>query len=136
MSTNVLTRPSRLPVQLLFKCVAGALLLLMLVFIGVQWNDPDGLLWAVIYGLPAVLMLIVVMRPGLLGTQVGRIGLACILVGLLVATILAWPEQPAFWTRDVWWEEETAREGMGLMIALVVSAFALPAALRQTRKLR
>jgi hypothetical protein len=25
-----------------------------------------------------------------------------------------------FWRKDVWWVEETAREGMGMMIAFVV----------------
>ena len=117
----------------ILKLVAGLLLLLMLAFIGVQWNDPDGLAWAVIYGLPAVLMLIVLLRPGLLTTSLGRIALACILIGLLIATIHAWPEQPAFWTREVWWEEETAREGMGLMIALLVSAVAIPSAIFHRR---
>lgn len=117
----------------ILKIIAGLLFLLMLAFIGVQWNDPDGLVWALIYGLPAVLMLIVLIRPGLLASTAGRIALACVLIGLFIATIRAWPEQTAFWTREVWWEEETAREGMGLMIALLVSAVAIPAAMFQRR---
>ena len=27
---------------------------------------------------------------------------------------------PGFWRKDVWWVEETAREGMGVMIGFAV----------------
>ncbi len=110
------------------------MLFLMLSFIGVQWNDPDGVLWAAIYGLPASLMLIVLTRPTLLAITAGRIVLGCIVTALLFATISAWPEQDQFWTREVWWEEETAREGMGLMVALLVSAVAIPASIIRPRR--
>ncbi len=110
------------------KFLAGTLFIVMLSFAGVQWNDPDGPLWAMIYAIPAVLMALVILRPRWLATAAGKAVLACVLIGFAIATIIAWPEQAAFWTRDVWWEEETAREGMGMMIALLVSAVALPAA--------
>ena len=35
-----------------------------------------------------------------------------------------WPAVPNWWRKDVWWHEETAREGMGLMIAFAVSLVA------------
>ena len=31
-----------------------------------------------------------------------------------------WPTTPGWWRQEVWWETETAREGMGMMIVLVV----------------
>ena len=31
-----------------------------------------------------------------------------------------WPTTPGFWRQDVWWETETAREGMGIMIVAIV----------------
>jgi hypothetical protein len=41
-----------------------------------------------------------------------------------------WPQAPEFWRREVWWETETAREGMGVMIATVVLAVAFLTAIR------
>lgn len=115
------------------KILAGLLFLLMLAFAAVQWNDPDGPLWAAIYAVPAVLMLVVVLRSSLLSSVAGKLIVGFIVLALLIATVLAWPQQDAFWTRDVWWEEETAREGMGLLIALLVSCVAIPAALVRRR---
>ena len=103
----------------------------MLTFAGVQWNDPDGPVWAAIYAVPALLMLVVLLRPAALSSRPGRVLLGVILLCLFAATVMRWPEQEAFWTRDVWWEEETAREGMGLLIALLVSVAAIPSALRR-----
>jgi hypothetical protein len=36
---------------------------------------------------------------------------------------------PGFWRKDVWWVEETAREGMGVMIAFAVLIAVLATAL-------
>jgi len=66
-----------------------------------------------------------------LSSTAGRALLGAVLLCLFVATVMHWPEQEAFWTREVWWEEETAREGMGLLIALLVSAVAIPSTLRR-----
>ena len=43
----------------------------------------------------------------------------------IVATVWYWPAEEGFWRQEVWWESETAREGMGIMIvtgALLVVA--------------
>jgi hypothetical protein len=38
----------------------------------------------------------------------------------VAAVVFYWPQVPGFWHKEVWWNEETAREGMGVMAALVV----------------
>jgi hypothetical protein len=38
----------------------------MLLFVAVQYNDPDGPLWMVIYGVPAIWAGLAWMRPQLL----------------------------------------------------------------------
>jgi len=96
------------------------LAVLMMVFMFVQLNDPDGLLWLVIYSVPMVWALLAALRPGVLRHLVSRIFLA---ISILLATILAvfyWPRTDSWWTRDVWWEVESVREGMGMMIVLLV----------------
>lgn len=112
------------------KFLAALLLLLMVLFAFVQWNDPDGVFWAAVYALPAGLMGLILWRRHCLASTPGRVLVIGVLVTLGLGTVLFWPEQAAFWTQAVWWEEETAREGLGMMIALLVSAVALPAAWR------
>jgi hypothetical protein len=34
--------------------------------------------------------------------------------------VFYWPTVPNFWLKEVWWVEETAREGMGVMIGFAV----------------
>jgi len=93
----------------------------MLLFIAVQFNDPDGLLWAVIYAVPALLMLLVVLRPNCFQARSARL-LRWLFVALMAAgTILFWPSTPGFWQQSVWWETESAREGLGMMVALLVT---------------
>jgi predicted anti-sigma-YlaC factor YlaD len=83
------------------------LALLMLSFVAVQYNDPDGPLWAVIYLIPAAWALLASF-------------LWASTVAGLAGVIYYWPTMSGFWRKDVWWVEETAREGMGMMIAFVV----------------
>ena len=98
----------------------------MVLFALVQLNDPDALVWMPVYALVALALLLAAWRPDALRGPFGRASLAALLVGLLVLVALRWPEQGAFWRREVWWEEETAREGMGLMIAFLAALFAVP----------
>jgi len=111
--------------------VRTSLGLLMLLFIGVQYNDPDGPLWALVYALPALLMGVCVLRARWLEALAGRWLVTAVVVALALAAWLAWPQTPGFWRQEVWWEEEAAREGMGLMIAATVAACALPVAWRR-----
>lgn len=94
--------------------------LLMLVFAGVQLNDPDSLIWMVYYlvgaawALMAAFQLYRVRTPGAL-----RLLWLCI-AAAVAGVVYYFPQMDRFWERDVWWAEETAREGMGVMILLIV----------------
>ncbi|MEM9029805.1 MAG: transmembrane 220 family protein [Pseudomonadota bacterium] len=90
---------------------------LMIVFAAVQYNDPDGPFWAGIYAVPAVFAAIAALRPSWLsGFGLVLLGLAAF--GAAAGTVYYWPKEVAFWRQDVWWNSETAREGMGMMIIL------------------
>ena len=44
----------------------------------------------------------------------------------VAGSVYYWPKTPNFWMQDVWWETETAREGMGMWflgLSLAVAAF-------------
>ena len=105
-----------------------ALGLLMLVFAAVQYNDPDPYIWVPVYGIAGAWALAaafwlprVVSRPGL-----ALLGLCVVAYAAL--TIYYWPQAPGFWRKDVWWNDEEAREGMGMMIALAALLFVSAAA--------
>ena len=93
----------------------------MLLFIAVQINDPDGLVWAAIYAVPALLMLLVVARPNCFTALNGKIVRWLAVALMVVGTVVFWPKTPGFWQQSVWWETESAREGMGMMVALMVT---------------
>jgi hypothetical protein len=48
--------------------------------------------------------------------------------------VFYWPAVPGFWRKDVWWVEETAREGMGVMIGFAVLVVVLAAAMARSRR--
>lgn len=91
---------------------------LLLLFIGVQYNDPDGPLWMLIYAIPALWTAIAVFNPLLLYRITARVLLALCLLAMVAGVFYYWPTVPHWWRKDIWWVEETAREGMGVMIAL------------------
>ena len=102
------------------RALLGLLLVLMVLFGAVQYNDPDGLLWMGIYAVPALWC-----GVGLFWCKVFKntavIALFWLSVVMSVAGVVYfWPLTPQFWTKDVWYNVETAREGMGLMIVLIV----------------
>lgn len=101
------------------------LCLLMLLFIGVQYNDPDGLIWMVIYLVPAGWAALAAWRPAMLSRPLIRWLLVLCLLAALAAVVWFWPTTPGWWQQEVWWEVETAREGMGMMIVAIVLLVAL-----------
>ncbi len=109
------------------------LAVLMALFAGVQINDPDGLKWMVIYCIPGVLALIAAVRPSWYQSAALRAVLLAFLFLAILGTAYYWPKSDAWWTKDVWWEVETAREGMGMMIIVVVLVLVFIAQ-RQLRK--
>ena len=93
------------------------LCLTMIGFTAVQYNDPDALLWIVYYSVPAGWTWFAAFRPDAVRSAKGtRLISACVAVWLGLV-IFYWPEMPNFWRPEVFNVEETAREGMGLMIA-------------------
>ncbi len=103
--------------------------LLMVAFAAVQYNDPDALLWIVIYLIPAAWAFAAAFRLPQVRSPAGeRLLWATLIVGA-ATTVYYWPTVPEFWRKDVWWVEETAREGMGVMIGLAVLFVVLATAL-------
>ena len=96
------------------------LTVLMVLFVGVQYNDPDGPKWMVIYGIPAILALIAAARPQWYQSLALRGILLVCMLGAIAGMVYYWPKSDNWWTKEVWWEVETAREGMGIMITVVV----------------
>ncbi len=106
------------------RIVAVVFCILMLLFTGVQYNDPDALYWIIIYGSAAIWCGVAAFRPVLLGMPLWRGLLIATLVLMAAAVVWHWPRTPDFWRQEVWWVTETAREGIGLMIALIAVAVA------------
>jgi hypothetical protein len=104
--------------------------LLMFLAIAVQYNDPDGPLWMVYYGVPAIWCGLAAFKPGVFAAGLARLLLAASVVAAVVLTIWYWPTAPGFWHETVWQMgltdpqaaqiAEQSREGMGLMIATAV----------------
>lgn len=112
------------------------LCLLMLLFIGVQFNDPDGPMWMLIYAVPMLWAGFAAFRPVALSRKLpGLLLLACI-AAALAAMVHYWPKTPGWWKSEVWWEVETAREGMGMMIVALVLAVAWLTAFLSTGRSR
>jgi hypothetical protein len=115
--------------------------LMMLGFTAVQYNDPDVPQWVLLYIIPALWMYAVTFRlQGVLrSSDLMRLLWASVLF-YIGTVIYYWPTMPNFWLKEVWIVEETAREGMGLMIALAVMLVAvlntqLPSAERRANTL-
>lgn len=103
--------------------------LVMVGFAAVQYNDPDALLWIVIYLVPAGWAFAAAFRLAQVRSLAGeRLLWLTVAVGMGM-TVYYWPTMPGFWRQEVWWMEETAREGMGVMIGLGVLFVALATAL-------
>ncbi len=101
------------------RIVNGVLCLLLILFTVVQYNDPDYLLWGLIYGIGAVFTGLAAYRPGLFASPRLATVFALFLAASFGGVYYYWPATPGWWMKDVWWETETAREGMGMMIVTV-----------------
>lgn len=109
---------------------------LMVLFAAVQYNDPDALLWIAIYLIPAAWAFAAAFRLQQVRSATGTTLLWITLAAGLAATLYYFPQTPGFWRKDVWWVDEEAREGMGMMIGfavlLVVAATRLTARNRRS----
>lgn len=108
--------------------------LLMVAFAAVQYNDPDAALWIVLYLVPAAWAFAAAFRPAHVRSVTGeRLLWATLAIGA-GTMVFYWPAVPDFWRKDVWWVEETAREGMGVMIGFAVLVVVLATATARTRR--
>lgn len=96
------------------------LFVLMILFVAVQYNDPDGSMWMLIYSIPAIWTAIAILKPSWLGNQLAHALLLFSIFAAVAGMIYYWPTTPGWWRQEIWWEVETAREGMGLMIVAIV----------------
>jgi hypothetical protein len=101
----------------------------MLSFAAVQYNDPDAPLWIAIYLVPAAWAFAAAFRVGALRSKRGALLLYGTLGVAAFAVVYYWPQAPQFWRKEVWWHDEEAREGMGVMIAFGVLLVALATSL-------
>ena len=108
----------------IMRYVYITLMCLMLLFAGVQYNDPDGLMWVVIYLVPAIWCAIAAFWQRVFEYRLTTLVLGCNIAASVVGVFWFWPLTPRFWTKDVWYNVETAREGMGLMIVAGVLCLA------------
>lgn len=119
------------------RYVFAILALLMFLFAVVQYNDPDGPLWMLFYGVPAFWAGVAALRPPVLAGSGARALLVLSTVAIVALTTIFWPAVEAWWLMDIWWESEEAREGMGLMLASLVLLAVLAASFaRQPRTAR
>ncbi len=102
------------------RYVNGVLCVLMLLFAAVQYNDPDGWQWMIIYLIPAIWTGLAAWQPGNLTRPPAHYLLLASVAAGVVLLIIFFPTTSHWWHKDVWWETETAREGMGAMINLAV----------------
>lgn len=108
----------------------GFLCVLMTLFALVQSNDPDGVMWFVIYAVPAAWAGVAAFHPAILGD--GRLVVAAYglcLVAALAGSLYLWPSEIG-----TWWENEEVREGLGLIIATIVLLIVGLSVLRQQRR--
>ena len=111
------------------RAVNGLFCVVLGLFAIAQYNDPDALLWFLIYAIPAAWAGVVAFRPDLLPAKGAAIAafLAC-LAAAVAGTVYMWPAE-----FSTWWDVEEVREGMGLMI---VTAALLVAGLTWWRRNR
>jgi len=107
-------------VNFLLRIVNGLLCVVLVAFAAVQYNDPDFYFWMPVYGVSAVWAGIAAYDAGRLRRTPFAAALALCIVAAAVGTAWYWPTETGFWHREVWWESETAREGMGMMIVTIV----------------
>ena len=115
------------------RILNAILCVMMLLFIFVQFNDSDGSKWALYYSVPAIWTALAALRLKKLGSPIVVPLLGVSILAALALVAVYWPRTPGFWKQDVWWETETAREGMGIMIATIVLLIATVTIIRSRK---
>ena len=99
------------------RIVNGLFCVVLLLFAVVQYNDPDFLFWFLVYAMGSVWCGLAALRPGLMTRHGALRGFfALCLIGAVVGTVYFWPSGTAWWTKEVIWDNELVREGLGMAI--------------------
>ncbi|MEM7045285.1 MAG: transmembrane 220 family protein [Pseudomonadota bacterium] len=99
------------------RAVNALFCLVLLLFAVVQYNDPDFLFWSILYALAALWCGLAAAMPEVLTTHgILRASFLVCLIGALVGTVYYWPTGKAWWMKDVIWNDEAVREGLGMVI--------------------
>jgi hypothetical protein len=96
------------------RYVNGFFCVVLTLFALAQYNDPDAVLWFLIYGIPAAWAGLAAFRPDLLALRPWTIGAyAVCLAAAVLGSLYLWPSLPENWIHV---EEE--REGLGLILVM------------------
>lgn len=107
-----------------FSCVVMGL------FAVVQYNDPDAVLWILIYAIPALWAGTAAFRPGSLGTgPLVLLAYGLCLAAAVAGTMYLWPSEIA-----TWWDNEEVREGLGLIVMTMALLIVGLTVLRERRE--
>ena len=116
------------------RIVHAIFCLILVAFTLVQYNDPDFYFWMPIYGVPAVLAAIAAWSPAALSRLSMQTTIGICTVLSIIGTYVFWPHDNDFWRKEVFWESEAAREGMGMMIVTVALLLLATSALRRSSR--
>lgn len=114
--------------------IYALLMLVMLGFAGLQYNDDDGLYWAIIYLVPAIALGFAAFAPHRFSTLIGRILLFLAVIILASGVYVYWPSEANFWNNANWWDAEPVREGLGVAIAYLFTCATIPLAFRRSSR--
>jgi len=98
-------------------------MLFMVFFAALQYNDPDGGIWMLIYAVPAVWTAIAAFRHSWLGNKIAHFALLFCTFASVAGMLYLWPKSSGWWRQDQWWHTEVAREVMGLMVVAMLLVF-------------
>lgn len=110
------------------------LMVIMLVFAGLQLNDTDGLRWTAIYLVPAIALAFAAFAPHRFVSRAGRILLFLAVIIMTSAVFVYWPSSANFWNAPMWWDAEPVREGLGTAIAYLFTCTTIPLAFRRSER--
>jgi len=108
------------------------LMLVLLAFAGLQYNDPDFIFWAIIYLVPAIALGLAAFLPHLFATLLGRILLFLAVVVLAFGVYVYWPTELTAVGASDWWKSEEVKEGFGVAVAYLFLCLTIPLAFRRS----
>lgn len=102
------------------RVLSGLFSVVLILFALVQYNDPDFLFWFAIYALAAALCGVAAIKPRLFTDLSALRGLfALSVIGAACGTIYFWPVGETWWSKEVIWDKELVREGLGMAIVML-----------------